>query len=79
VRSYLHVRNVKFWGGANVWGLMSVSRPGHVVLDGDPFPPNRGTAPLPDFRPMSVRCSQTAERIKMSLGTEVASAQVTLC
>jgi len=28
--------------------------PGHIVLDGDPAPPKRGTAPLPDFRPMSI-------------------------
>ena len=27
--------------------------PGHIVLDGDPAPPERGTAP-PSFRPMSI-------------------------
>jgi len=26
--------------------------PGHIVLDGDPAPPKRGTAP--NFRPMSI-------------------------
>jgi len=36
------------------------------VLDGDPAPPKRGTAP--HFRPMS--CSQTAVCIRIPLGTE---------
>jgi len=30
-------------------------RPGHIVLDRDPAPrPKRGTAPAPNFRPMSI-------------------------
>jgi len=28
--------------------------PGHIVLDGDPAPPQRDTARLPNFRPISV-------------------------
>jgi len=28
--------------------------PGYIVLDGDPAPAKRGTAPPPNFRPMSV-------------------------
>jgi len=31
--------------------------PGHIVLDGDPAPPKRGTAP--DFRPMSIVAKQS--------------------
>jgi len=39
--------------------------PGDIVLDGDPAPPKRGTAP--NFRPI---CGQTAGWIKMPLGTD---------
>jgi len=28
--------------------------PGRIVLDGDPAPPKRGTAPSPNFRPMCI-------------------------
>jgi len=41
---------------------------GHIVLDGDPAPPERGT-PAPSFRPKS--CGQTVGWIKMPLGREV--------
>jgi len=39
-----------------------------IVLDGDPLPPKRGTAP-----PILayVYCAQTARRIKMKVGTEI--------
>jgi len=43
--------------------------PGHIVLDGDPAPPRRGTAP-PQFS-AHVRCGQTTLWIKMPLVTEV--------
>ena len=43
--------------------------PGYIVLDGDPAPPKRGTAP-PQFS-AHVYCGQTAGWIKMPLGTEV--------
>jgi len=51
--------------------------PGDIVLDGNPAPPKRCTAP--HFRSMSavaklldgLRCGQTAGWIKMPLGTEV--------
>jgi len=49
--------------------------PGNIVLDGDPVPPKRGTAP--SFRPMSV-VAKTAGWINMRFGMEVASAQATL-
>jgi len=43
--------------------------PGNIVLDRDPAPPKKGTAP-----PLSVHvhvyCCQTAGWIKMPLGTE---------
>jgi len=42
--------------------------PGHIVLDGDPAPPTKGTQP-PFLA--HVRCGQTAGWIKMSLGMEV--------
>ena len=42
---------------------------GHIVLDGDPAPPQSGTAPS-QFA-AHVCCGQTAGWIKMSLGTEV--------
>jgi len=42
--------------------------PGHIVLDGDPSSPERGSAALPSFRPMSivakVNRSSTAMRPK---------------
>jgi len=44
--------------------------PGHIVLDGDPAPPKRGTAAAPQFSG-HVHCGQTAGWIKMPLGTEV--------
>ena len=44
--------------------------PSHIVLDGDPAPPKRGTAP--NFRPMSVVATRLdGSRIKMPLGMEV--------
>jgi len=42
--------------------------PGDIVLDGDPVPLKRGTAP--QF-PAHVHCGQTAGWIKMPLGIEV--------
>jgi len=42
--------------------------PSHIVLDEDPAPPQRGTAP--QFS-VHVHCGQTAGWIKMPLGTEV--------
>jgi len=33
-------------------GMQVGLRPGHIVLDGDPAPPKRGTAP--NFQPLSV-------------------------
>ena len=44
--------------------------PGHIVLDGDPAHPQRGTAPILGPCPI-VRCGQTPGWIKMPLGTEV--------
>jgi len=47
--------------------------PGHIVLDGHPVSPKRGTAPPPSFRPMSI----VAKRSNMSAtatGPEVATA-----
>jgi len=43
--------------------------PGNIVLDGDPAPPKRGTAP-PQFLAI-VRCSQMAGWTKMPLCMEV--------
>ena len=43
--------------------------PGHIVLDGDPAPPQKG-AESPKFS-AHVYCGQTAAWIKMPLGTEV--------
>jgi len=54
--------------------------PGHIVLDGDPGPSSRsqkGEQP-PQFS-ANVRCGQTAGWTKVPLGTEVTSAQATLC
>ena len=53
--------------------------PGHIVLDGDPYPPTeRGTA-VPHFSD-HVYCGQMAGWIKMPLGTKVGlAAHVTLC
>jgi len=42
---------------------------GHIVLDGDPAAPKRGTAHPPISA--HVCCGQTARWIKMPLGTEV--------
>jgi len=42
---------------------------GHIMLDGDPTPPKRGTAS--NFRPMSTGWMSTAGWIKMALGMEV--------
>ena len=42
--------------------------PGHIVLDGDPATPQRGTAPQFSAH---VCCGQMAGWIKMPLGTEV--------
>jgi len=42
--------------------------PGHIVLDGDPAPPKRGTAPQFSAR---VCCGQIAGWIKMPFGMEV--------
>jgi len=42
--------------------------PGDIVLDGDPVPPKRGTAPQFSAH---VCCGQMAGLIKMALGTEV--------
>ena len=42
--------------------------PGHIVLDGEPPPPKRNTAPQFSAH---VRCGQMAEWIKMALGMEV--------
>jgi len=50
--------------------------PGDVVLDGDPPPTQKGGT-VANFRPVSI--GQTAAWITMPLGTEVASAQPTLC
>ena len=50
-------------------GMGVGDRPGHIVLDGDPPPPQRGTA-VPYFS-AHVYCGQTAGWIKMPLGKEV--------
>jgi len=42
-------------------------RPGHIVLDGDPAPPQRAQPPFSAH----VCCGQTAGWIKIPLGTEV--------
>ena len=42
--------------------------PGHIVLDGDPAPPQKGHSPQFSTH---VCCGQTAGRIKMPLGMEV--------
>ena len=43
--------------------------PGHIVIDGDPAPPQK-TGHNPQFS-AHVHCGQTAGLIKMPLGTEV--------
>jgi len=53
--------------------------PGHVVLDGNPAPPPKRDIATPTQFSAHVCCVQTAGWIKMPLGTEVASAQATLC
>jgi len=46
--------------------------PGDIVLDGDPAPLKRGTAPHPSSQfSAHVYCGQTAGRIMMPLSTEV--------
>jgi len=43
--------------------------PGHIVLDGDPAPPEKGHSPQFSAH---VYCSQTAACIRLPLSTEVA-------
>ena len=50
---------------------------GHTVLDGDPAPAERDSAPAPHFS-AHVCCGQRAKWIKMPLGTEVGPGQATL-
>jgi len=45
--------------------------PGHIVLDGDPAPPQRGTVPQRPPIFAHVCCGQTAGWTKVSLGKEV--------
>jgi len=45
--------------------------PGDIVLDGNPAPPKKGTAPTPSQFSAHVYCGQTAGWIKMPLGTDV--------
>jgi len=53
--------------------------PGEFVLDGDPAPfPKKGAESPSKFSAHLYR-GRTAERIKVVLGMEVASAQATLC
>jgi len=49
-------------------GTMVGLGPDHIVLDGNPAPPKRGT--VPQFS-IHVCCGQMAGWIKMPLGTEV--------
>jgi len=51
--------------------------PGHIVLDGDPAPPQKG--PKAHQFSAHVCCGQTAAWIKMPLSTEVGPAYATLC
>jgi len=44
--------------------------PGHIMLDGDPAPHQKGALQPPQFS-AHVYCGQTAGWIKMPLGTEV--------
>ena len=63
------------YGGQTAWwikmklGVEVVLGPGHIVLDGDPAPPKRSTAPHQFLA--HVRCGQMAGWIKMPIGTEV--------
>jgi len=41
--------------------------PGHTVLDGDRAPPKKGTAPSPNFRPMTI----VAKRSPISASAEL--------
>jgi len=50
--------------------------PGHIVLDGDPAPPKRGTAL--NFRPMSVVTKQL-NGSRCHLAQRKASAKATSC
>ena len=53
---------------------------GHIMLDGDPDPPKRDTAP--NFRPMFVMAKRLDGSIKTPLSTKVGlggSAQATMC
>jgi len=50
--------------------------PGHSVLNGDPAPPKRGTAP--NFRPMSV-VAKWLDGLRCHLLWRQASTQATLC
>ena len=50
--------------------------PGHIVLDGDPASPKRGTAP--NFRPMSV-VAKRLDGFRCHLVRRKASVQATLC
>jgi len=62
----------EFW--ATVWKMVRPMLshhclgPGHIVLDGDPAPPPKGTAAV--HYSAHVYCGQTAGWIKMPLGTE---------
>jgi len=51
-------------------GIEAVLGPGHIVLDGDPAPPQKGAQPPPQFL-AHLCCGQTAGWIKMPLGREV--------
>ena len=67
------------WTGIKMpFGMEAGLGPGDIVLDGDPAPPppKKGAQP-PIFG--HVCCDQTAGWIKMPLGVEVASTQLTLC
>jgi len=50
--------------------------PGDIVLDGDPAPVKRGTAP---HFSAHVYCGPSAGWIKMPLGKKVSLGQATLC
>ena len=54
-------------------GMVVGLGPSHIVLDGDPALPKRGTAPLPNLA--YVCCGQMAGWIKMRLGREVGLGQ----
>jgi len=51
-------------------GMEMGDGPGHIVLDGDPSPLHKKGADSLQFSAY-VYCGQTAEWIKMSLGTEI--------